>query len=209
MTVREDLDRLANEAQEAALRASFDRLSTPAAIALAEDCVDTATGLIESGKLISEGGLGIPQRHRGDVTLSREALDFGVELRRLGQSLATYAKSRRGSVRVKPTPPVKSQEQLHAERVRRGERAAMRQQGLPVPYDADELQERARAAAQERQRAQHEAEGQARLVAEFGEEQLASFGSFPLLSAAEQREYDQSTGALDAARRGVTTEEPR
>jgi hypothetical protein len=130
-------------------------------------------------------------------------------MRTLGRSLATYAKSRRGSVHVKTTPPPKSQEQLHAERVRRGEREAMRQQGLPVLLDADELQERSRAEVQERQRHQREAAEQARRVAEFEEEQIASFGSFPLLSAAEQREYDQSVGGLDAARRGVTLQEPR
>ena len=165
MTVREDLDGLANEAQEAALRAQFGRLSTPAAIALAEDCVDTATGLIEAGKLICGRRPRHPSAPPRRRHLEPRSAGLRLELRRLGQTLATYAKSRRGSVRVKATPPPKSQEQLHAERVRRGEREAMRQQGVAIPYDADELQERARAEAQERQRQQREAAEQARLVA--------------------------------------------
>jgi hypothetical protein len=63
MTVREDLDRLANEAEEAALRARFGRLSSSKGVELATDLVDTAAAMIDAGKSIADGGLGIPKPH--------------------------------------------------------------------------------------------------------------------------------------------------
>ncbi len=205
MTVREDFDRLAHEAEEAAIRAQFGRLSSPRAVELAADCVDTAAGLLDAGKLISEGGLGIPQPHRGDVSLAREALDFALDLKRLGQSLAAYAKFRRGPVRAKATLPVKSQGQLHAERVRRFERDAMRQQGLPVPYDAEELRERVQAEAAERVRERARRDEEARRVRAFHEEQSRQMGWG--VSLADEAARNEDLGRREALARGLTIEE--
>jgi hypothetical protein len=80
MTVRADFDELANEAEEAAIRARFGRLSGPAALGLATDCIDTATDLIEAGKLISEGGLGIPHRHRAFGSDARDLREVAPRL---------------------------------------------------------------------------------------------------------------------------------
>jgi hypothetical protein len=207
MTVRMDIDQLANEAEEAAIRARFGRLSGPAALDLAADCVDTSAAMIDAGKLIAEGDFRVPKGHRGDVSLGREALDYASDLKRLGQTLAAYVKSRRGSVRVTGTPPPKSQEQLEAERQeirRRFEGEQMRQQGIPAPFTAAEERELAQAQAAERVRERAHRDEVELSRARFNEEQLQQMG---LGSPAERAARNEDLARREIASRGEQVSE--
>ena len=206
--IREDIDAFVSEAQEAAIRAQFGRLSGPAAIGLAADCIDSSVALIDAGKLISEGGPDIPQRHRGDHPEPRRA-----GLRPRAEAFGSDARNLR---EVPPaldshqaTPPPKSQEQLEAERQevsRRFEGAAMRQQGIYVSPTAAEERELAQAQAAARLSERARRDEQERRARAFKEEQLQQMGWGS--SQADEAARNEDLGRREALARGLTIEEP-